>query len=229
LVIGPNGCGKSSLFRILGGLWPVYGGVVKKPKASDFAYIPQRPYLSLGTLRDQVIYPHTSSEMRAKGKTDEDLLSVMAIVGIDKIVEREGGWDVQKEWSSALSGGDKQRLAMARLLYHCPRYAILDESTSSVTPDVEQTLYEEAPKLGITLLSVSHRPSIHKYHTNVLSFDGQGNYTFLPLDEAETQQRQALQEEKEQLEQQLASIPQMKQRLEQLEMAKSRPASPARV
>ena len=137
------GCGKSSLFRILGGLWPVYGGIVRKPPASQFILIPQRPYLSLGTLRDQVIYPHSKADMESStyltsysilylhsprvigGVTDDDLLHILATVNMSGIVAREGGWDAAREWREALSGGDQQKIAWARLFYHRPKVRVI--------------------------------------------------------------------------------------------------------
>ncbi|WOO86157.1 ATP-binding cassette sub-family D member 2 [Vanrija pseudolonga] len=218
LVIGPNGCGKSSMFRILGGLWPVYGGTVYKPPEQDFCYIPQRPYLCTGTLRDQIIYPDDHKAMKAKGVTDDELKAMLDIVEMGHIVEREGGWDSVREWRDALSGGDKQRIAMARLFYHKPKYAILDECTSAVGLDVERAMYTHAMDLGITVMTVSHRPSLWKYHKMVLQYDGQGGYVFTTLD---AEKRLALQDEKQELEHRLLEVPRLKARLEELRSIKA--------
>lgn len=116
-------------------------------------FLSQRPYLSVGTLRDQVIYPHGEIEMRESGRRDIELKHILEEAKLGYLPDREGGWDTKKEWKDVLSGGEKQRMAFARLLYHEPRYAFIDEGTSAVSSDVEGLLYERAKEKGISELS----------------------------------------------------------------------------
>jgi len=167
-ISGANGVGKSAVARIVAGLWPVYRGLVSRPRSigtDGIMFLPQRPYLSPGTLRDQVIYPDTEIEMRERGRRDIELKHVLEEAKLGYLPDREGGWDTRKEWKDVLSGGEKQRMAIARLLYHEPRYAFIDEGTSAVSQDVEGLLYEQCKEKGITLITISTRASLKRYHT----------------------------------------------------------------
>jgi len=150
----------------------------------------------LGTLRDQVIYPHTVKDMQTMNVSDDDLTHLLALVDPQQLILKEWQWDTVKDWFHAFSGGQKQRVAMARLFYHKPKFAILDECTSAVSDEVEDIIYQSCKKLGITIFTVSHRPQLARHHDVVLRFDGRhGRWTTTDLSKEREIQRQQQQQQ----------------------------------
>lgn len=178
VICGHNGAGKSSIFRCLGGLWPVPHGKITCPSNGGVGglhgaayYLPQRPANILGTLSDQLTYP----KRVPGGLPEEDLRRWLSYVKIEYLVDkawRSGSLDMEADWAVKLSLGEQQRFGIARLLYHRPRFAILDECTSAVSKDMERWLFEVAAELGIACVTITHRPALLEYHHQMLRLTG---------------------------------------------------------
>ncbi|MGR3279419.1 ABC transporter ATP-binding protein/permease [Acaryochloris marina NIES-2412] len=163
LVKGPSGCGKSSLLRAMAGLWNSGQGTIHRPQPGDILFLPQRPYMIVGSLRDQMIYPNMEIEA-----SDEELKAILQQINLPDLDERFGGFDAEEDWSSVLSLGEQQRLTFARLLLNKPQYAILDEATSALDLSNEASLYQQLQHLETTFLSVGHRSTLTNYHERTL-------------------------------------------------------------
>ena len=178
MIVGASGCGKSSLLRAIAGLWHAGSGCIIRPDAGEMLFLPQRPYMLLGSLRSQLLYPLQDQEI-----TDEELLQLLDRVNLPAIAARLGGLDAELDWAKVLSVGEQQRVAFARVLLAAPRYAILDEATSALDIDNEDNLYRQLVASATTLISVGHRASIMKYHPQVLELDGNGGWQLYAADD----------------------------------------------
>ncbi|MCT7964481.1 ABC transporter ATP-binding protein/permease [Laspinema sp. D1] len=163
LIVGVSGCGKSSIVRAIAGLWNSGTGTIHRPKLGEILFLPQRPYMILGSLREQLLYPSTNLNI-----SDLEIYQVLKQVNLPELAERFGGLDALEDWDHVLSIGEQQRVAFARLLLTHPRYAILDEATSALDMKNEQSLYNHLQKLSTIYLSVGHRPTLLQYHDKVL-------------------------------------------------------------
>ncbi len=176
VIVGQSGVGKSSLLRAIAGLWNSGSGSISRPDLSEMLFLPQRPYMVLGTLRDQLLYPHLDRD------TDNAQLQVaLQQANLPELVERVGGFDMELDWRDLLSLGEQQRLAFARLLLSKPSYAMLDEATSALDLENEKRLYERLRALGTTFVSVGHRTSLLKYHDFVLELYSDSSWKLTPI------------------------------------------------
>ncbi|NEP43625.1 MAG: ATP-binding cassette domain-containing protein, partial [Okeania sp. SIO2H7] len=184
LIVGVSGSGKSSILRAIAGLWNSGTGTIYRPKLEEILFLPQHPYMILGSLRDQLLYPRTDLNI-----SDEIIYRVLNQVNLPKLAEIFGGLDTVEDWENMLSMGEQQRVAFARLLLTQPRYAILDEATSALDVQNEQSLYQHLQSLSTTYVSVGHRPTLLQYHHQVLEVMGDEtwrvtsaqDYKFMPI------------------------------------------------
>lgn len=194
LIMGPSGSGKTSLLRTIAGLWRsgsgsvvLYGQPMGRGEGQgDVFFVPQRPYVVLGTLRDQLLYPtwaqpsddspslhHENEHQHRPLPSDEAMRRALLAVKLGPLVDRvNGNLDAKSDWASVLSLGEQQRLAFARVLLAKPRLLLMDESTSALDTFNEKQVYNALRDAGITYVSVGHRPTLLSFHQRVLLLHG---------------------------------------------------------
>ena len=175
LVVGPSGCGKTSLLRMISGLWAPSRGSVERPETGELLFIPQKPYMLLGSLREQLCYPTDETRF-----SDDQLHHVLEEVNLGSLLQRYPDLEVKQDWPRILSLGEQQRLAFGRLLLNAPRFVVLDEATSALDVATEEHLYSLLHQRELAVVSIGHRPTLKSFHDSVLELSGNGDWRLIP-------------------------------------------------
>jgi len=172
MIMGASGTGKSSVLRTIAGLWPGGGGTLERPAFDHLMFLPQRPYMVEGSLREQLLYPYPD-----RGVEDSVIRKIVAEVNLSDVFTRvDDDLDRVVDWSNVLSLGEQQRIAFARLFLRRPDFAFLDEATSALDETNQEELYLKLRESGISFISVGHRTSLIQYHDRILELDRSGSW-----------------------------------------------------
>ena len=170
IIMGASGSGKSSIIRTIAGLWPSGSGLLERPALHHLMFLPQRPYMVPGSLRDQLHYPAHDRRVN-----EEEIRKVIEMVNLAEVLARvDGDLDRVIDWTNVLSLGEQQRVAFARLFLRQPKFVFLDEATSALDEDNQKRIYELILQSSIGFISVGHRQTLVQYHERVLLLKSTG-------------------------------------------------------